>query len=67
MHFLKVLAKIFFVNMEKLFIADLLANGLHEKVICSMRYVPNSRLNVQFVKENLLVNGHWSTDERRGV
>ena len=68
MHFLKVLAKIFFVNMEKLFIADLLANGLHEKVmICSMRYVPNSRLDVQFVKENLLVNGHWSTDERRGV
>ena len=38
--------------MEKLFMADLLPNGLHEKVmICSICYVTKSRLDVQFVKK----------------
>ena len=31
--FFKALAKIFFVNIKKLFMADLLSNGLHEKVM----------------------------------
>ena len=35
--------------MEKLFMANLLPNGLHEKVmICSMCYIAKSRLDVQF-------------------
>ena len=35
--------------MEKLFMADLLPNGLHEKVmICSTCYITKSRLDVQF-------------------
>ena len=43
---------VFFVNMEKLFMADLLPNGLHEKVmICSICYITKSRLDVQFVKK----------------
>ena len=29
----KALAKIFFVNIKKLLMADLLSNGLHEKVL----------------------------------
>ena len=33
MYFFKALAKSFFVNMEKLFMANLLPNGLHEKVM----------------------------------
>ena len=38
--------------MEKLFMADLLPNGLHEKVMtCSICYVTKSRLDVQFVKK----------------
>ena len=38
--------------MEKLFKADLLPNGLHEKVMtCSIRYITTSRLDVQFVKK----------------
>ena len=38
--------------MEKLFMADLLPNGLHEKVmICSICYVTKSRSDVQFVKK----------------
>ena len=38
--------------MEKLFMADLLPNGLHEKVtICSICYITKSRLYVQFVKK----------------
>ena len=38
--------------MEKLFMADLLPNGLHEKVmICSICYITKSRLDVQFVKK----------------
>ena len=38
--------------MEKVFMADLLANGLHEKVmICSICYITKSRLDVQFVKK----------------
>ena len=38
--------------MEKLFMADLLPNGLHEKVmICSIFYITKSRLDVQFVKK----------------
>ena len=40
--------------MEKLFMADLLPNGLHEKVICSICYITKSRLAVQFVKKVLL-------------
>ena len=39
MYFLKALAK-FFYNMEKLFMADLLPNGVHEKVmIFSICYI----------------------------
>ena len=38
--------------MEKLFIADLLRNGLQEKVmICSIYYIAKSRFDVQFVKK----------------
>ena len=39
--------------MEMLFMANLLPNGLHEKVmICSIFYITKSGLNVQFVKKN---------------
>ena len=52
MYFFKALAKSFFVNMEKLFMANLLPNGLHEKVmICSICYITKSRLDVQFAKK----------------
>ena len=55
----------FFVNMEKLFMANLLPNGLHEKaMICSLCYNTKSRLDVQFVKK---IPWKWSTDERRRV
>ena len=38
--------------MEKLFVADFLSNGLHEKVmICSMCFITKSRLHVQFVEK----------------
>ena len=38
--------------MEKLFMADLLPNGLHEKVaICSICCITKSRLDVQFFKK----------------
>ena len=38
--------------MEKLFMADLLPNGLHEKaMICSICYITKSRLDVQIVKK----------------
>ena len=38
--------------MEKLFMADLLPNGLHEKVmICSIYYITEGKLDVQFVKK----------------
>ena len=38
--------------MEKLSMVDLLPNRLHEKVmICSICYITNSRLDVQFVKK----------------
>ena len=38
--------------MEKLFMANLLPNGLHEKVmICFICYITKSRLDEQFVKE----------------
>ena len=38
--------------MKKVFMADLLPNGLHEKVvICSMCYIFKSRLDLQFVKK----------------
>ena len=41
--------------MEKLFMADLLPNGLHEKVmICSIYYITKGRLDLQFVKKILL-------------
>ena len=51
MFFLKHLLKIF-VNIEMLFMADLLPNGLHEKVmICSICYITKSKFNVQFVKK----------------
>ena len=41
--------------MEKLFMADLLPNGLHEKVmIFSICYITKSRLDLQFVKKILL-------------
>ena len=51
MFFFKALAKNF-VNMEMLFMTDLLPNGLHEKVmICSICYITKSRLDAQFVKK----------------
>ena len=38
--------------MEKLFMANLPPNGLHEKImICSIFYITKSRLDVQFVKK----------------
>ena len=38
--------------MEKLSMADLLPNRLHEKVmICSICYITKSRLDVQFLKK----------------
>ena len=38
--------------MEMLFMADLLPNGLHEKVmIFSICYITKSRLDIQFVKK----------------
>ena len=38
--------------MEKLFMADLQPNGLHEKaMICSICYITKSRLDVQFAKK----------------
>ena len=38
--------------MEKLFMANLLPNGLQEKVmICSICYITKIRLNVQLVKK----------------
>ena len=38
--------------MEMLFMADLLRNGLHEKVmICSICHITKTRLDVQFVKK----------------
>ena len=38
--------------MEKLFMADLLPNRLHEKVMmCSIYYITKSRLDVRFVKK----------------
>ena len=41
--------------MEKLFMADLVPNKLHEKVmICSLCYITKSILDVQFVKKMLL-------------
>ena len=41
--------------MEKLFMADLLPNGLHEEVmICSICDITKSRLDVQFAKKNPL-------------
>ena len=46
------LVKKFFVDVEKLFMADLLSNELHEKVIIfSICYITKSRLDVQFVKK----------------
>ena len=42
--------------------ADLLPNGLHEKVmICSICYITRSRLDVQFVKK--LGNGQQMKEE----
>ena len=38
--------------MEKLLMANLLPIGLHEKLmICSIRYITKSRLDVQLVKK----------------
>ena len=38
--------------MEKLFMADLLPNGLHEKVmICSLCYITKSKSDLQFAKK----------------
>ena len=52
--------------MEKLFIACLLPNGLHEKLMmCSIYYITKSRLDVQFVKETLMemVTGQQMKEE----
>ena len=53
--FSKLLLK-FFVNIKQLFIANLLSNGLHEKVMMCyiICYIIKSRLDVQFVKKILL-------------
>ena len=41
-----------FCKDEKLFIADLLPKGLHEKVmICSICFITKIRLGVKFVKK----------------
>ena len=38
--------------MEKLFMTDLLPNGLHEKImICFTCYITKSGLDIQFVKK----------------
>ena len=38
--------------MEKLFMTDLIPNGLHEKVIiCSICYITKGRLDLRFVKK----------------
>ena len=51
-YFFKALAKKNFVNTENLFMADLLPNGHHEKVmICSICYITKSRLDVHFVNK----------------
>ena len=53
--------------MEMLFMADLLPNGLHEKVmICSICYITKSRLDIQFVKKIPLemVIGHQMQEEQ---
>ena len=52
--------------MEKLLMVNLLSNGLHEKVICSMCYITKSRLDVQFVKKIPLemVIGQQMKEER---
>ena len=52
--------------MEKLFMADLLPDGLHEKVmICSICYITKSRSDIQFVKKIPfeMVIGHQMTQE----
>ena len=52
--------------MEMLFMADLLRNGLHEKVmICCMCYVTKSRLDVQFLKKIPLKK--FSRSKKRGI
>ena len=67
MYFLKLLLKIF-VNIKKLLMGDLLSNGLHKKVmIC---YIIVILLKVDYTYsflKNPLGNGHWPTDERKGV
>ena len=38
--------------MEKLFMVDLIPNGLYEKeMICCICYITKNRLDVQFVKK----------------
>ena len=50
--FFKALAKIFLLTWKSCFMADLLPNGLHEKImICSICYTIKSRLDAQFVKK----------------
>ena len=52
MYFLKLLLKIFFI--KKLFMANLLSNGLQEKVMTCciiICYITKRRLDVQFVKK----------------
>ena len=50
--FSKLLLK-FFVNIKQLFIANLLSNGLHEKVMMCyiICYITKRRLDVQLVKK----------------
>ena len=50
--------------MEKLFMANLLTNGLHEKVmLCSICYITKSRLDVQFCEENPFRDGQQMKEE----
>ena len=66
--FFKTLAKIFFVNIKKLFMANLLLHGLYEKVmICYILlcHITKSRFDVQFIKKIPLemVIGQQMTEE----
>ena len=52
--------------MGMLFMADLLPNGLHEKVmICSICYITKSRLHIQFVKKIPLEK--FNRSKKRGM
>ena len=50
--FFKALAKNLFDNIKKLFMTDILSNGLHEKVMMLYYcFITKRRLDVQFVRK----------------